>query len=221
MRVNPHICSTFAVSLERGNPMPNLTEDDLSAPASARGGKRTQVSQLLSRLRNDIVCGRLPPSDRLVVATLAESYDVGQTPVREALMRLVSEGFVTLEDQRGFSVAPVSREELVDLTSARADIDGLALRASIEHGDDAWEAALLGAWHRLQKMHKIADDGLTIEARWRSVTLRSTPRWWPPVPTRCCCSCARCSTSAPTAIVGCRCATCAYHATTAASTRRS
>ena len=146
--------------------MPNLTEDDLPAAASARGGKRTQVSQLLSRLRNDIVCGRLPPSDRLVVAALAESYDVGQTPVREALMRLVSEGFVTLEDQRGFSVAPVSREELVDLTSARADIDGLALRASIEHGDDAWEAALLGAWHRLQKMRKIADDGLTIEATW-------------------------------------------------------
>lgn len=81
-------------------------------------------------------------------------------------MRLASEGFVTLEDQRGFSVAPVSREELIDLTATRAEIDGLAIRGSIEFGDDTWEAALLGAFHRLQKVNKIADDGLSIQAEW-------------------------------------------------------
>jgi GntR family carbon starvation induced transcriptional regulator len=140
---------------------------DASTPAApSSGGKRTQASHLLSRLRTEIVCGRLPPGERLVIATLAEAFDAGQTPIREALMRLASEGFVTLEDQRGFSVAPVSREELVDLTATRAEIDGLAIRASIECGDDHWEAAVLGAFHRLQKINKIADDGLSIQAEW-------------------------------------------------------
>ena len=148
------------------DPMSISLEPDLPASPLVRGGKRTQASQLLSRLRADIVRGRLVPGERLVVSTLAERYDAGQTPMREALMRLVSEGFVTLEDQRGFSVAPVSREELIDLTAARADLDALALRASIEHGDDNWEAALLAAWHRLQKIPKIADDGVTIHPEW-------------------------------------------------------
>jgi DNA-binding GntR family transcriptional regulator len=163
MRVYP--CSR-ATALEEGNHMTHSAEIDLSTPASQRAGKRTQASELLARLRTDIVCGRLPPGERLVISALAENYDAGQTPIREALMRLASEGFVTLEDQRGFSVAPVSREELIDLTAARADIDALAIRASIEHGDDGWEAALLAAWHRLQKMRKIGEDGMTIQAEW-------------------------------------------------------
>lgn len=145
--------------------MPSSTEIDATAVAPVRG-KRTQATQLLSRLRTDIVWGRLMPGERLVVSSLSEAYDAGQTPVREALMRLASEGFVTFEDQRGFSVAPVSRSELVDLTAARADIDALTLRAAIQHGDDAWEATLIGAWHRLQKMRKIRADGVTIDPEW-------------------------------------------------------
>jgi GntR family transcriptional regulator, carbon starvation induced regulator len=129
-------------------------------------GKLTQSTQLFARIRADIVCGRLPPGERLVVSVLSEQYGAGQTPVREALMRLASEGFVTLEDQRGFSVAPVSPRELVDLTQARAEIDALALRAALEHGDDAWEAALVGAWHRLQKLNKVAPDGVTVTSDW-------------------------------------------------------
>lgn len=129
------------------------------------GGKQTRASQLLSRLRAEIISGRLAPGERLVVSTLAETLGAGQTPVREALMRLASEGFVVLEDQRGFSVAPVSRDELLDLTSARAELDALALRWSIQCGDDNWEASLLGAFHRLQKSTKIAGDG-SIQADW-------------------------------------------------------
>ena len=145
--------------------MQSSTETEATAIAPVRG-KRTQATQLLSRLRTDIVWGRLAPGERLVVSTLSEAYDAGQTPVREALMRLASEGFVLLEDQRGFSVAPVSRAELVDLTAARAEIDALSLRSSIQHGDDNWEATLIGAWHRLQKMRKIREDGVTIDPEW-------------------------------------------------------
>lgn len=140
-----------------------------SLPARAAGapaGKRTQATQLLERLRNDIVAGRMPPGERLIVSALAESVGAGQTPIREALMRLVSEGLVTLEDQRGFSVAPVSRRDLIDITETRAEIEALAMRSSIENGDDRWEGNLLGAYHRLSKAKKRAEDGFSINPDW-------------------------------------------------------
>jgi GntR family carbon starvation induced transcriptional regulator len=117
-------------------------------------------------LRNDIVAGSMPPGERLVISALAESVGAGQTPIREALMRLVSEGLVTLEDQRGFSVAPVSRRELVDLTDSRAEIEALALRSSMLNGDDRWEGNLVAAFHRLGKALKRAEDGHSINPDW-------------------------------------------------------
>ena len=131
------------------------------------GSRKTRTTQLLPLLRAEIISGRLAPGERLVLSTLAESFDAGQTPLREALLRMASEGLVVLEDQRGFTVAPVSREELIDLTSARAELDALALRWSIEHGDDHWEAALLGAFHRLQKSSKTAPESRSIESEWQ------------------------------------------------------
>lgn len=141
-------------------------EPDTRQQPSPLGSKQTRASQLLGRVRNEIICGRLAPGERLVVSSLAEAMHAGQTPIREALMRLASEGFVVQEDQRGFSVAPVSRDELRDLTQARAELDALALRLSIQLGDDNWEAALLGAFHRLQKATKISADG-TISPDWQ------------------------------------------------------
>jgi DNA-binding GntR family transcriptional regulator len=49
---------------------------------------------------------------------------------------------VQASDQRGFRVSPVSPADLRDVTQTRTDIEGLALRRSIEHGDAAWLAAV-------------------------------------------------------------------------------
>lgn len=158
-----------AQMLKKGNPTMQAMTDrgpDTRQPASILGSKQTRASQLLGRVRNEIICGRLAPGERLVVTSLAEAMHAGQTPIREALMRLASEGFVVQEDQRGFSVAPVSRDELCDLTQARAEMDALAVRLSIQFGDDNWEAGLLGAFHRLQKSTKVLPDG-TIPPDWQ------------------------------------------------------
>jgi len=130
--------------------------------------KPTQTSQVLQRLRDEILEARIAPRERLVIANLAETFQTGQTPIREALMRLASEGLVVLENQRGFSVAPVSREDLIDLMKARCEIESLMVRCSIEEGDDYWEARLLGAFHRLQKCVKLAADGHSIMPDWES-----------------------------------------------------
>jgi GntR family transcriptional regulator, carbon starvation induced regulator len=113
---------------------------------------RTQSSALVERVRTDIVAGSLAPGSRLKLPDLAERYQSGVNPLREALARLSASGLVLLEDQKGFRVAPVSREDLLDLTRVRTDIECLALRRSIAEGDVEWEARVIAAHHRLSRM---------------------------------------------------------------------
>ncbi|MBD0413899.1 GntR family transcriptional regulator [Oryzicola mucosus] len=110
-------------------------------------------------LREDILTGRLRPGERLRAETLRQRYDVGGSPVREALMRLESEGFVSLEQNKGFKVSGVSLADLEDLTRTRIEIENIALRWSIAKGGVEWEALLVGALHRLSSVPKRASDG--------------------------------------------------------------
>jgi len=119
------------------------------------------------RIRTDIVACRLAPNERLRLEALRGRYSVGGSPIREALMRLEAEGLVTLEQNKGFRVSPVSSEQLLDLTNTRIEIEGIALRWSIEKGGVEWEADLLGAFHRLSHQKKVernVDDA--INAAW-------------------------------------------------------
>src|SRR5690242_201211 len=109
---------------------------------------KSLTTQAFELLRSDILLGRLLPEERLRIQALSERYGVGATAIREALSRLTSDGLVEFEDQRGFCVAPVSREELLDLTRTRIDIECLALRYAIATGDIEWESGLLSAFHR-------------------------------------------------------------------------
>jgi len=129
-------------------------------PATPNGdGPRTLASVLVRRVRDDIVAGALAPGAKLRLPDLSERYRVGINPLREALARLSSGGLVRLEDQKGFSVSPVSREDLLDLTRVRIEIECLALRQSIADGDVEWEARVIAAHHRLARMSPTAPRG--------------------------------------------------------------
>jgi DNA-binding GntR family transcriptional regulator len=106
-------------------------------------------SMIFEQLRLDIVEGKLEPGTKLGLEALRATYDIGMSPLREALLRLKAAGLVQATDQKGFRVAPVSLDDLEDLTQTRIWIETKALRASIERGDREWEANLLAALHRL------------------------------------------------------------------------
>lgn len=119
--------------------------------ASVLPNAKSLTTQAFEQLRADILLGQLRPNERLRIQSLSERYSVGATAIREALSRLVTDGLVDSEDQRGFCVTPVSREELLDLTQTRINIENLALSAAIEKGSVDWESQLLSAFHRLSK----------------------------------------------------------------------
>ena len=103
-------------------------------------------------LRRDIIFGRLAPGERLRLEPLKKRYDVSVTTLREVLNRLVSEGFVVAEGQRGFEVAPVSDANLQELAELRILLESHALAESFRAGDVDWEATLIAAHHRLKIM---------------------------------------------------------------------
>ena len=106
-------------------------------------------------LKQDIIRGVYPPGEKLLMSRLKERYDLGVGPLREALSQLVAERLVVAISQRGYRVAPMSREELADLYDARAQLEGLMLELAIERGDDAWEADVLAKAHTLAKVMEV------------------------------------------------------------------
>jgi DNA-binding GntR family transcriptional regulator len=114
--------------------------------------KDSSLTQLAhDRLRADVLACRLKPGERLVMSQLCDKLQVSLGAVREALSRLTSEGLVIAEPQRGFRVAPISAEDLRDLTAVRLEIELLCLKDSLAHGDVAWEAGLVSAHHTLSR----------------------------------------------------------------------
>ncbi|HEV7309967.1 GntR family transcriptional regulator [Ensifer sp.] len=111
----------------------------------------TKTETAYRLLRRDILATRLKPAAPMKLSALRESYGIGWTPLREALSRLEAEGLVTAISNRGFAVAPVSREELDDLTRARLAVEMPLLLESIENGDSAWESAVVTAHYRLSR----------------------------------------------------------------------
>ncbi|MES2510197.1 MAG: GntR family transcriptional regulator [Pseudomonadota bacterium] len=117
---------------------------------------RTITSEFYQKLRGDILSGGLAPRSKLRIEGLAEKYEVGATPVREALSRLWAEGFVEKREQRGFNVADVSLKEIKSLTRTRCWLEEIALRESMRNRTDAWEENVLVAYHRMSRVPRLA-----------------------------------------------------------------
>ncbi|MEA2830179.1 MAG: GntR family transcriptional regulator, carbon starvation induced regulator [Bradyrhizobium sp.] len=102
-------------------------------------------------VERDIIAGVHAPGARLGIVDLVQRYDIGATPLREGLSRLVSRGLIVGIGQRGFRVADVSRDDLLDITRMRTVVELEALRLAILRGDDAWEAGILGTLHQMRR----------------------------------------------------------------------
>jgi len=113
---------------------------------------RTVTSALVGRLRSDIIDCVLGPGDKLRLAELQKRYGAGVIPLREALSRLAAAGMVEVEDQKGFRVAPVSEDDLRDITRVRQEIESVALRQAIASGDVEWESRIVATHHRLSRV---------------------------------------------------------------------
>ncbi|MBL0371901.1 FCD domain-containing protein [Rhizobium sp. KVB221] len=133
--------------------------------ASPKAGSLTAEAH--ARLRGDILACRLIPGHKLVIQDLCDSLGFSLGAVREALSRLTSEGLVEAEPRKGFRVAPITEEELQDITNVRATIESLCLENAIRNGDLKWETGIVSTLFELSRLKlQDADDSARVSEVW-------------------------------------------------------
>jgi GntR family transcriptional regulator, carbon starvation induced regulator len=135
-----------------------------SAPRNASGQEPVPFD-VLRQMREDILAGQFRPNQRLKFEELRARYEASVGTLREGLRHLLSEGLVRAEINRGFTVAPVSAADFLDITALRVQFESQALADAIAHGDEAWEAEIVTSLHLLLKLINPGAQG-TRSAEW-------------------------------------------------------
>ena len=121
-------------------------------------GGETLASMVYHKLLEDILKGELEPGRKLRLQALKDQYEVGNSPLREALNRLSANGMVIREENRGFRVSSASSKELMELVRTRCWLEEIALRESIRLGDESWEEQVVLAYYRLARAPRPTDE---------------------------------------------------------------
>ncbi|MEW5422946.1 FCD domain-containing protein [Amorphus sp. 3PC139-8] len=140
-----------------------MTRVAATSEFGAEDAPKTIAESVYRRLRSDIIWGVLPPGAPLRSDDLRKRYDAGISPLREALSRLASERLVTSSGQRGFRVATIGADSVVDIMETRLVIECAALKRSIEIGDVAWETRIVAAHHALSRIPFPTSQGVEAE----------------------------------------------------------
>ena len=126
------------------------------------------------RIKSDIFDFRLLPGDRFSEPEIAERFGMSRTPVREALLRLEREGYVTVAQRSGWQVRPLDFKAFDEFYDVRLILESAAIRrvCELDPQPPLTACAKLGS-HR-------ATSGSAIRAPSASSTRRFTRRWSPP-----------------------------------------
>ncbi|KWX19850.1 GntR family transcriptional regulator [Mycolicibacterium wolinskyi] len=89
-------------------------------------GRDSKADQVYSALRDEILNGRLKPGESLSVLKVAERFGASRTPVRDAFVRLESDGLVSLIDRQGARVSSISIGSVRDLFEMRIMLESRA-----------------------------------------------------------------------------------------------
>ena len=111
-------------------------------------------STIYKKIKNDIIFGKLLPSEKLKLDDLKSKYPASLSTLRETLNRLASEGFVLAEEQRGFFVTPCTQNDLIEIANLRILLESHAINLSFKYGDTDWEGNLVAAHHKLSLMEE-------------------------------------------------------------------
>lgn len=100
-----------------------------TAPAPQRAPilHRKKADYAYEQLRENILDGRYPPGQRMILAELSMELGLSHMPIREALLRLESEGLLVSEPHKGMRVTELSVEDARQLFEVRSTLEGLAV----------------------------------------------------------------------------------------------
>ncbi|KUK13586.1 MAG: GntR family transcriptional regulator [Synergistetes bacterium] len=109
---------------------------------------KTKVEIVYEKLKEDIVSGVYKPGDRLVIGRIAQEFGISETPVREALRILESEGLVEIKTHVGPVVKEIDEVDVMESYIIRGVLEGFAARESVDYFTDK----------ELRKLEKLLDE---------------------------------------------------------------
>jgi DNA-binding GntR family transcriptional regulator len=92
------------------------------------------AGQLYEVIKNEIITCALQPGQQIAQPQLAEKYQRGTTPVREALQRLAQEGLVQPIPRFGYIVTPISVADVTAMYELRSILEAAAARLAATRG---------------------------------------------------------------------------------------
>ncbi len=116
------------------------------------------------KIRNAIAYGELKPGERIVEKRLSEVFDLGRTPVREALSQLQIEGYLDVIPHKGFTVAKLSLENVREIYDSIAALEGYATKMATQYLNGSDLKKLASIHSILKKASELNDPQKWLDA---------------------------------------------------------
>lgn len=112
-------------------------------PAAAPTARSARTAEdIYGRIKTMAMTFAIRPGERVNEVELARALNVSRTPLREALNRLMVEGFLTRAPNKGFIGRPLEARQVFDLYELRAALESSIARLACERATDEELAAL-------------------------------------------------------------------------------
>jgi len=115
--------------------------------------RRTLHDEVLERLRDMIIEGRLEPGSRINEGIVGAQLGVSRTPLREAIKTLASEGLVEIQPAKGAVVRRFSAHDLYQILEVLKTLEQLGGRMACEQASDATIAAIDDLHRRMMALY--------------------------------------------------------------------
>lgn len=103
-------------------------------------------------IKQQIIDEKLSPGHWFVERELCAAYGLSRTPIREILWKLMSDGFLDQEPNRGFVVRKLGLEQIFEVFQAREAVEGMAARLACSKGDESFRSSLRKIMERLKQL---------------------------------------------------------------------
>lgn len=120
------------------------------------------VDRLTAQLRRMAADFEIRPEERIREGAMAKALSVSRTPLREALNRLVSEGYMTFTAGQGFFCRALTPEQILDLYEARTAVECEALRLAYGRADPVDLAEIAAELDASEALYEETTDRLTL-----------------------------------------------------------
>lgn len=116
--------------------------------------RENMTARIYREIKQKIMMGELRPGDTITLRSITDTLGVSQTPVREALLQLVSERALTLSPGKSVKVPELTIAQLQELRSIRLELECFAARRAVPQATPALIAELRGIHAKLMTSRK-------------------------------------------------------------------